>query len=250
MDNGMSDGWDKSAQAWIASMGEVGDWSRRHVLDPVMLDRVACGGFERALDIGCGEGRFCRAMAGLGIRPTGVDPTEALLARARELDPAGDYRLGRAEALDFPNGSFDLVVSYLSLMDVADIARAIPEMARVLTPGGTLLIAQMSNFNSAGAPRGWVKDAEGRHLHYPVDNYLDESDHWAEWHGMRIRSWHRPLSTYMSLLLDQGLILRRFLEPAPVGGEPEDIARYRRAPYFMVTEWQKPEVSELAAAGR
>lgn len=237
----MSDGWNESAEAWIASLGDDGDWSRRHVLDPVMRERVKLGSYRTALDIGCGEGRFCRAMSGFGIRATGIDPTESLLARARERDPAGDYRFGRAEWLEFDDASFDLVVSYLSLMDVADIHAAIPEMARVLKPGGVLLIAQMTSFNSAGGSDGWVKDADGRYLHFPVDNYLDESDHWAEWHGIRIRSWHRPLATYMTLLLEQGLILRLFLEPEPSSGEPEAVAHYRRAPFFMVTEWQKPD---------
>ena len=36
----MSNGWEPSAQAWIDSMGERGDWAREHVLDPVMLGRV------------------------------------------------------------------------------------------------------------------------------------------------------------------------------------------------------------------
>jgi hypothetical protein len=44
----------------------------------------------------------------------------------------------------------------------------------------------------------------------------------------------------MSKLLDAGLLLRLFLEPEPVGGPPEEAERYRRAPFFMVTEWQKP----------
>ncbi len=205
-----------------------------------MLERVKLGSYRTALDIGCGEGRFCRTVAGLGICTTGVDPTEDLLACARKRDPAGDYRLGRAEHLDVADASFDLVVSYLSLMDIADIHVAIPEMARVLKPGSVLLIAQMTSFNSAGAPGGWIKDADGRNQHYPVDNYLDESVHWAKWHGIRIRSWHRPLAAYMSLLLERGLILRLFLEPAPSSGDPDAIALYRRAPYFMVTEWQKP----------
>ena len=43
----MNNGWELSAQAWIDSMGECGDWGREHVLDPVMLGRVAVGRFER-----------------------------------------------------------------------------------------------------------------------------------------------------------------------------------------------------------
>ena len=61
----MDNGWESSAQAWIDSMGERGergDWGRQHVLDPVMMARVASGQFGNALDVGCGEGRFCRML--------------------------------------------------------------------------------------------------------------------------------------------------------------------------------------------
>src|SRR4051794_8267625 len=112
----MSNGWESSAQAWIDSIGERGDWGREHVLDPVMLGRVAKGRFERALDVGCGEGRFCRMLKAAGVAPIGIDPTRQLLEVARQRDPAGDYRLGKAEQLAFEAESFDLVVSYLTLI--------------------------------------------------------------------------------------------------------------------------------------
>src|SRR5262245_2652852 len=115
-----TDGWNVSAAAWIASI-ENGDVAREFVLDAPMLERVAQCNPGSALDVGCGEGRFCRMLRARGIRVVGIDPTEALLARARMLDPDGDYRNGRAEALDFPDSSFDLVVSYLTLIDIPDI---------------------------------------------------------------------------------------------------------------------------------
>ena len=130
----MADGWTESAQAWIADMGDTGDFGRACVLDRPMLERVAAGSFTEALDVGCGEGRFCRTLQAAGIRTTGIDPTHALIEQARRRDPNGDYRIGQAETLDFPDQSFDLVVSYLSLIDIPDIARAIAEMARVLRP--------------------------------------------------------------------------------------------------------------------
>src|SRR6478752_6983170 len=91
MDN--DNGWGRSAQAWIDSMGERGDWGREHVLDPVMLGRVAAGRFDRALDVGCGEGRFCRMLKAAGVSVTGIDPTPQLIETARQRDPTGDYRL-------------------------------------------------------------------------------------------------------------------------------------------------------------
>lgn len=236
----MSNGWNESAAAWIADQGEIGDYGRRFVLDKVMLDRIEGRGFSRALDVGCGEGRFCRLLQARGIETVGIDPTAALLEEARRRDPQGDYRDGRAEALDFPDGSFDLVVSYLTLIDIPDIAAAIAEMARVLKPGGTLLIANLNSFNTAGPPTGWTRDEQGRHLRFEIDHYLEERANRVAWRGIAIENWHRPLSTYMQLLLGEGLVLKFFDEPAPHGGDPAVADRYRRVPYFLVMEWAKP----------
>ena len=239
----MNNGWELSAQAWIDSVGERGDWAREHVLDPVMHGRVAAGRFERALDVGCGEGRFCRMLKAAGVSPIGIDPTRQLVEVARGRDPSGDYRPGGAERLEFETASFDLVVSYLTLVDIADFRAAIGEMARVLKPGGSLLIANLTGFTSACAEQGWVRDAEGRHLHFPVDRYLDEFPFWFEWAGIRIQNWHRPLAAYMAAFLESGLHLTFFAEPGPVSGEASHQERFRRVPWFVVMEWRRPAIS-------
>lgn len=236
----MPSGWDESAEAWIKEMGASGDFGRVFVLDPVMKGLVADRGHASALEIGCGEGRFCRMMRDWGIRPVGIDPTEALIRQARDRDPEGDYRLGRAEQLAFEPDSFDLVVSYLSLIDIPDIKTAITEMSRVLKPGGTLLIANLTGFTTAAGDIGWIRDKDGVRLYFPVDNYLEERVFWTSWRGIRIQNWHRPLSAYMSLLLGHGLELKFFAEPIPTGGDPAKAARYRRVPFYVVMEWAKP----------
>lgn len=235
----MSDGWDASAAAWVADMGEHGDFGRQHVLDAPMRARVAGRGFRTAIDVGCGEGRFCRTMAGLGIAVTGIDPTAALIEAARCRDPDGDYRLGRAEALPFADASFDLVVSYLSLIDIPDLDAGIAEMTRVLAPGGSLLIANLTGFDKAFASRAGLLANGGEAGSEP--GYLEEFPSWEEWRGIRVRNWHRPLSRYMTALLGHGLVLRHFDEPAPTGGNPAKAARYRSLPWYLMMEWQKPD---------
>lgn len=242
----MSDGWTDSAAAWIADQGEEGDYGRRYVLDAPMLALVRGRGFATALDVGCGEGRFCRMLKAEGIRTIGIDPTAALLHQARQRDPHGDYRAGRAETLDFPDASFDLIVSYLTLIDIPDLPPAIAEMARVLRPGGTLLIANLTSFSSAGQPAGWTRRGCEVEPSWAIDHYLEERADWVSWRGIRIRNWHRPLSTYMRLLLDQGLLLRHFAEPAPNGGDPATVERHRRVPYFLIMAWQKPPAPPAA----
>lgn len=61
----MTNGWEESATAWIETLGAYGDPARRLVLDPAVLERVElCGIGGKALDVGCGEGRFCRLLKG------------------------------------------------------------------------------------------------------------------------------------------------------------------------------------------
>lgn len=231
----LENGWETSAAAWISDMGEAGDFSRRHILDAPMLARIREKGFTRALDVGAGEGRFCRMMRSEGLEVIGVEPTPSLHAMAQARDPSGTYVDAMAENLPFEDASFDLVVSYLTLIDIDGIEEAIGEMARVLRPGGSLLIANLNSFNTAG---GWKTVPDGTRR-FEIDNYLTERAEWVSWRGISIRNWHRPFHTYMRLLLDTGLRLVFFDEPAPSGGDPEVAARYRRSPYFHIMEWKK-----------
>jgi SAM-dependent methyltransferase len=177
------------------------------------------------------------------IPVVGIDPTEELLAQARIRDPSGDYQLARAELLPFPGASFDLVVTCLTLIDIADFRAALKEMVRVLKPDGVLLIANLNSFISS-CPRGWIKDADGRYLYYPVDRYLEEFSEWVEWSGIRIENWHRPLASYIRELLALGLTLTFFDEPLPRSGDAVRQERYRRAPWFMVMEWTRSRWSQ------
>ena len=234
------DGWKTSAKAWIADMGETGDYGRQYILDAPMTDRVQRLRPGRVLDVGCGEGRFCRILRREGFEPVGLDPTPELLEAARARDPEGTYVEGRAEALDFAEASFDLVVSCLSLIDMEHADAAIAEMARVLKPGGTLLVANLTGLATARARDGWQRNLLGRKTHFAVDRYLEPRAEWQSWRGIRILNWHRPLKDYMQWFLAQGLVLTHFDEPAPVGGPPDRAESYRRAPWYLIMEWRKP----------
>jgi hypothetical protein len=126
----------------------------------------------------------------------------------------------------------------LTLIDIAGLSCATERMVNALRPGGTLLITNLTSLSTAGMD-GWTKDGDGK-LRFCIDHYLDARAEWVSWGGVRVQNWHRPLSRYMSLFLEHGLILRHFAEPAPVGGDKEKADRYRRVPYFHIMEWQKP----------
>ncbi|KIC51149.1 class I SAM-dependent methyltransferase [Tateyamaria sp. ANG-S1] len=238
-------GWQSSAPAWIDRMSDRGDFSRLHVLDTPMLARVTALRPETALDVGCGEGRFCRMMAKMGVAAVGVDPIPGMVEAARKRHPDGDYHVGFAEALPVADDAFDLVVSYLTLIDIDGLEDAVAEMARVTAPGGRILVANLTSFSTSSAVMGprYCRDT-GEKLK-PLGRYLSEEKLWFEWDGLRIQNWHRPLSTYMQAFLSQGLILRQFDEPAPECGPPERVRSYARMPYLMMMEWEKPALSSV-----
>ena len=100
---------------------------------------------ERVLDVGCGTGSFARRLAEHfeDIAITGVDVSAGMLAEARRKTagaPNARFVQASAEALPFPDASFDVVVSASALHYVPDPARALRETARVLRPGGRLAL--------------------------------------------------------------------------------------------------------------
>lgn len=98
---------------------------------------------QHVLDVACGTGvlaREARRRSGPAGYVAGLDPGQGMLRVATQLDPSVDWRLGVAEAMPFPDASFDAVVSQFGLMFM-DRDQAVREMVRVLKPNGRLVVA-------------------------------------------------------------------------------------------------------------
>jgi ubiquinone/menaquinone biosynthesis C-methylase UbiE len=145
--------WDKSAGAYDRSIGLfergfLGDarrWIGSHARGDV-------------LEIGVGTGRNLPEYAS-ATRLTGIDLSDGMLerarARAKEIGRDVELLRGDAERLDFPDASFDTVVFSLSLCSIPDDAAAVREAARVLRPGGRLVLVE-----HVGSPRRTVRAIE------------------------------------------------------------------------------------------
>lgn len=102
------------------------------------------------LDVGCGTGEDVLALAALvrpGGRAIGADASEAMVAEARRRageagEPAAEFLVSDAAALDLPDGAADACRAERVLQHVEDPARAVAEMARVVRPGGRVVAAE------------------------------------------------------------------------------------------------------------
>jgi SAM-dependent methyltransferase len=91
----------------------------------------------RVLDLGAGTGKLTAVLVGLGADVTAVEPDQDMLVELRRQLPSVRTKHGPAEAIPLPDGSVDAVLCGQS-MHWFDLSRALPEIARVLVPGGVL----------------------------------------------------------------------------------------------------------------
>jgi SAM-dependent methyltransferase len=109
--------------------------------EPVMheiLDGLPAG---NALDAACGTGRYAEYLAARGHQVMGVDSSPDMLDRARARVPQGEFLLGDLHRLPLPDDAVDVAVSGLALAHVPALGPVMAEFARVLRPGGHLVIS-------------------------------------------------------------------------------------------------------------
>jgi len=111
---------------------------------PKVADAAGVSAGQRVLDVACGTGALAREIlrrVGPSGLVSGVDAVPGMIEVARDIAPAVDWRVGKAESLPFSDESFDAVVSQFGLMFFIDRAQAIREMLRVLTSPGRFAVA-------------------------------------------------------------------------------------------------------------
>jgi ubiquinone/menaquinone biosynthesis C-methylase UbiE len=96
-----------------------------------------------ALDAACGTGRHAAKLVELGHYVIGVDATEEMLAVARQKVRSAEFRQGLLEELPVDDASVDLITCSLALTHVSEVAPVIAEFARVLRPGGRVVLSDI-----------------------------------------------------------------------------------------------------------
>jgi len=128
-------GWQQAAAHYPATFAAA---TREYAA--ALLDAATVRSGMAVLDLCCGTGVVAGAAATRGAIVTGLDFSPAMLAAARAAHPALRFAEADAEALPFPDASFDSVVSNFGVHHVPRPERALAETLRVLRPGGCVAL--------------------------------------------------------------------------------------------------------------
>lgn len=153
-----------------ARLGRAGDNPLLQRINDDLLDRLSMVSrtFERALDLGCGQGLLTRALRDTGIEVTSFDVSTGFAAKAGGIS-------GEEDALPFAPSSFDLVVSASVLDSVNDLPGALVQVRRALRPDGLFLAAFVGAGSLPRLKRAMqaADEAQGRpasaHVHPQID---------------------------------------------------------------------------------
>ena len=128
----------EQGRLWSA---HAADWAAQEEMEPDRFAPVAelVQPGDAVLEVGCGSGVFLGLAAARGARVAGVDAAPALVDVARRRVPDADVRVGDAEALPYPDATFDLVAGFNVFFFASDLVGALREAGRVARPGAPVV---------------------------------------------------------------------------------------------------------------
>lgn len=146
--------WPEVYARWRASeIGATTDRLERQLILELVGDVSGC----TLLDVGCGDGELAVELWKRGAIVMGIDASSAMIdaakARAKEYHADITFQMATAEDLPFPPEQFDVVTAITILCFVNDAAPVFREIARVLRPGGRLVIGELGKWSSWAAGR-------------------------------------------------------------------------------------------------
>jgi ubiquinone/menaquinone biosynthesis C-methylase UbiE len=223
----------------IKGLEGAGEW---HELKKMLPDLQG----KRVLDLGCGYGWHCRyAIENGATSVIGIDISEMMIEEAKNKTVSENIRYicMPIEDINFPEASFDLVISSLTLHYIPSFEEVLNNISKVLISGGYFVFSVEHPIFTAQGIQDWYYDKEGNRLHWPVDHYFTEGKRKAVFLGEDIIKYHKTLTTYIKGLISGGFEITGVVEPKPsdnsLNANPENLDELRRPMMLLISSRKK-----------
>lgn len=258
--------WNDVADWYDGVVGQEGSDFHQKVIFPALLrllkkDKISFKE-KSILDIGCGQGVFCRRLATLGSQVVGIDSAEELIAIAKKR--TGDtknchYFVADASRLitddaklisSLQANSFDAITIILAIQNMAHLVPLFQAVKQLLKPEGSLYIVMMHPSFRVPQKSAWQWNEKERRQERVLWSYLSSdaieiTTHPGKAVSNKTIHFHRPLQTYINMLGNQGLLTEHVeelvshrKEQAGIKSQALDYAR-EEFPMFLLLQARK-----------
>lgn len=212
--NKVDTSWDNVAGWYDSLVGERGTDFHQTIVMPGALRLLELKAGEKVLDIGCGQGVFCRQLYAQKVTVTGIDASFQLIQTAKQRSPKEiRFEVLKAEKVAQANlGILDAAVCLLAIQNMEPLEAILKGCADVLRNGGRLVIVMTHPAFRIPRQSGWGWDEQRKLQYRRVDRYLSPLKIPIQMHpgsdpGQVTWSFHRSLETYVKSLTASGFAI-------------------------------------------
>lgn len=217
----------------------AGEW---HILKEMLPDFAE----KSVLDLGCGYGWHCLYASEQGAKTiVGVDISRKMLEVAREKSKnhsAITYEQKAMEELVFEKEQFDVVVSSLAFHYVDNFSSLVENIAKWMKTGGQFVFSVEHPIFTSRENQDWIYDEKGEPKYWAVDHYHDETLRRTNFLGEDVVKYHRTVSTYLNVLLENGFQVMSIEEsfPSQEALEENEQAKHElKRPMFLLVQAER-----------
>lgn len=195
----------------IDGLSSAGEWHQLRPLFPPLDGK-------KVLDLGCGYGWHCKYAAEQGaVRVLGLDLSRKMIeaAKMRNADERIAYRVCGIDEYEYPENTWDCVVSNLALHYIENIELIFQKVYRTLKRDGIFLFNIEHPVFTAGVGQDWIYSDEGKPKYWPVDHYFIPGERHTHFLGCNVVKQHHTLTQILMGLLKNGFELIAVEEAEP-----------------------------------
>lgn len=165
---------------------------------------------KKILDVGCGNGEFCKVLSQNGASVTGVDGSEEMVLASQKTFPSGNFiQLDILNDLPpFPDNNFDIITAKMMLMNLAPLSKILVVVFKLLKVNGLFAIDIVHPFRPL--LKNLVSKSSTRYS--KNFNYFKELNGGIEFGDKKMAFYYRPLNMYINDILNQGFKLMKLNE--------------------------------------